>query len=210
MSAPKKNREDLKEALSTLNSLVENEFKCPLCCDTYTDPHIIPECLHRFCGTCAKKEIAGNGGECPTCGSRLTEKRGLTRDKELQIMISMVLEAVQDVNIELEGKKCSATTETQIKIEQYSDSSVDEGGAPLLKVRVLVDKTGLIPLLKAVDYQNDDSDSESFGSTTEAIVRVKTEDSNSSMEANARVKIEQDANSSSMTEPVRPKRSRTR
>lgn len=122
----------------------------------------------------------------------------------------MVLEAVQDVNIELEGKKCSATTETQIKIEQYSDSSVDEGGAPLLKVRVLVDKTGLIPLLKAVDYQNDDSDSESFGSTTEAIVRVKTEDSNSSMEANARVKIEQDANSSSMTEPVRPKRSRTR
>ena len=187
MSAPTNNRDDIKEALSTLNSLVENEFKCPLCCETYTDPHIIPECLHRFCGTCAKKEIQGNGGECPTCGSRLTEKRGLTRDKELQIMvrsdaelyalsfpyrivycltsyascfkkISMVLEALQDVNIELEGKKCSTTTETQIKIEQYSDSSVDEGGAPLLKVRVLVDQTGLIPLLKAVDYQNDDSD----------------------------------------------------
>lgn len=197
MSAPTNNRDDIKEALSTLNSLVENEFKCPLCCETYTDPHIIPECLHRFCGTCAKKEIQGNGGECPTCGSRLTEKRGLTRDKELQIMISMVLEALQDVNIELEGKKCSTTTETQIKIEQYSDSSVDEGGAPLLKVRVLVDQTGLIPLLKAVDYQNDDSDSdgESFSTTTEANVRVKTEDS--TMEANARVKIEQDADSSS-------------
>jgi len=230
--APNKNREDLKAALANLTSLVENEFKCPLCCDTYTDPHIIPECLHRFCGTCAKRHMQDNGGSCPTCSARLTIKRGLTRDKELQIMvrgdaelfslsfpyriiyclltsyayryascfkkISMVLEAIQDMNIELKGKKCIATTETQLKIEQYSDSSVDEGGSPLLRVRVLVEETGPMPLLRAVDYLNESdgsSDEESDGSdeesddesySSESNVRVKTEDSNS----DAGVKIE--------------------
>ena len=62
ISAPAKNRDDIKEALSSLTSLVENEFKCALRCDIYTDPHnIIPESLlNRFCGTCAKKEIKNN------------------------------------------------------------------------------------------------------------------------------------------------------
>ena len=74
-------------ALTTLTSLVDNSFECSICLGTYSDPYVIPECLHRFCGACVKESIRKCGAECPKCRARITTKRGLRKDKELQSMV---------------------------------------------------------------------------------------------------------------------------
>ena len=91
MSAQNQNttsNDHLKLALSTLTSLVDNNFECSICLDTFSDPHVIPECLHRFCGACVKESIRKCGAECPTCRARITTKRGLRKDNYLQDMVS--------------------------------------------------------------------------------------------------------------------------
>ena len=78
-----------KLALSKLTSLVlDNNFECSICLDTFSDPHVIPECLHRFCGGCVKESIRKCGGKCPTCRARITTKRGLRKDNDFQDLVS--------------------------------------------------------------------------------------------------------------------------
>ena len=91
MSAQTQNttsNDHLKLALSKLTSLVDNNFECCICLDTFSDPHVIPECLHRFCGACVKESIRKCGAECPMCRARITTKRGLRKDNYLQDMVS--------------------------------------------------------------------------------------------------------------------------
>lgn len=79
----------LTAALSSLTSLVDDSFECSICLDTYSDPSVIPECLHRFCGACIKESIQKCGAECPICRVGTATKRGgLRRDKDLQDMVS--------------------------------------------------------------------------------------------------------------------------
>mmetsp|Transcript_17923 Transcript_17923/g.26667 ORF Transcript_17923/g.26667 Transcript_17923/m.26667 type:complete len:80 (+) Transcript_17923:306-545(+) len=70
MSAPNKHNH-LALALSTLTFLVDKSFECSICLDTYTDPHVIAECLHRFCGACVKESIQKCGATCKTCRARI-------------------------------------------------------------------------------------------------------------------------------------------
>jgi E3 ubiquitin-protein ligase RNF1/2 len=79
----------LNSALSTLTSLVYNNFKCSIYLDTFADPHVIPECLHRFCGACVKESIRKCGAERPKCRARITTKRGLRKDNDFQDMVSL-------------------------------------------------------------------------------------------------------------------------
>jgi len=55
------NQDHLTLALSNLKSLVDNSFECVICLDAYSDPYVIPECLHQFCGACVKESIRKYG-----------------------------------------------------------------------------------------------------------------------------------------------------
>ena len=67
-------------ALSTLTSLVDNHFTCSICLDTFSDPNVIPECLHHFCDTCIKESIQKCSKGCPACRARFTSRRDLRKD----------------------------------------------------------------------------------------------------------------------------------
>ena len=56
------------------------DFKCAICLEIVTDPHIIPECCHRFCGSCIKESIQWHN-ECPTCRQQISTKRSLRKDE---------------------------------------------------------------------------------------------------------------------------------
>jgi len=46
---------------------------CPLCDETYTDPRILPGCLHTFCLRCLEKREASAvvvESSCPVCGEK--------------------------------------------------------------------------------------------------------------------------------------------
>ena len=55
MTAPIKH-DHLALALSVFTSLLDNDYECSICLDTFINPYVIPECLHRFCGACCVKE----------------------------------------------------------------------------------------------------------------------------------------------------------
>ena len=57
VATPNSNQDHLALSLSKLTSLVDNNFKCSICLDTFSDPHVIPECLHRFCGAWVKDSL---------------------------------------------------------------------------------------------------------------------------------------------------------
>ncbi|GFH58518.1 hypothetical protein CTEN210_14994 [Chaetoceros tenuissimus] len=56
------------------------DFKCAICLEIVTDPHIIPECCHRFCGPCINESIKARYNECPACRQHISTKRSLRKD----------------------------------------------------------------------------------------------------------------------------------
>jgi len=71
-------------ALSTLTSLVDNHFTCSIYLDTFSDPSVIPECLHHFCDTCIKESIQRCGNARPACRARIANRRDLRKDHLLE------------------------------------------------------------------------------------------------------------------------------
>ncbi|GFH44457.1 hypothetical protein CTEN210_00931 [Chaetoceros tenuissimus] len=59
---------------------LQKELECSICFDPFNDPHIVPECCHRFCLKCIETAIKHSGKECPMCRKRITSKRSLRRD----------------------------------------------------------------------------------------------------------------------------------
>ena len=68
-------------ALSTLNYLVDNHFKCSICLDTFKGPNVIPACLHHFCDTSIKDSIQRCGNVCPACRAKIACRRDLRKDR---------------------------------------------------------------------------------------------------------------------------------
>ena len=73
------------------------DFKCAICLEIVTDPHIIPECCHRFCGSCIKESIQWHN-ECPTCREYVSTKRSLRKDE----LIGKLLDRLQQLEKENE------------------------------------------------------------------------------------------------------------
>ena len=57
--------------LQLLNDLMQDEFQCPICLDTYENTHVDPDCNHRICGECVKRSIDACRHECPPCKTTL-------------------------------------------------------------------------------------------------------------------------------------------
>ena len=51
-------------------SLPVDDLECPICCDIFTDPVLLP-CSHSFCRGCVKRCWQTSGSrECPVCRKR--------------------------------------------------------------------------------------------------------------------------------------------
>ncbi|GFH61959.1 hypothetical protein CTEN210_18435 [Chaetoceros tenuissimus] len=59
---------------------VQHEISCPICLEKLNDPHIVPECCHRFCKGCIERALK-HRNECPKCRCRVTSRRALRRDE---------------------------------------------------------------------------------------------------------------------------------
>nr|XP_002198657.4 tripartite motif-containing protein 59 [Taeniopygia guttata] len=50
---------------------LEEELTCPICCDTFSEPQVLP-CSHTFCGPCLRGLLRpGAGLSCPSCRAPL-------------------------------------------------------------------------------------------------------------------------------------------
>ncbi|GFH53385.1 hypothetical protein CTEN210_09861 [Chaetoceros tenuissimus] len=87
------------KGMNALSRKLKTELECPICLDELDDPHLIPECGHRFCCSCIKDAIQKSGHECPLCRSRITSKRGLRKDKLIGKITRLVFATREQLNI---------------------------------------------------------------------------------------------------------------
>jgi hypothetical protein len=79
----------LLSAITPLQSIVRDEFKCPVCLNACQDPYVVPECLHRFCGDCIGQSIRKCGTRCPECRTHIIAKRHLRPDTQFAKIVSL-------------------------------------------------------------------------------------------------------------------------
>ena len=90
---------EITKGMHALSRQLKIELECPICLDELDDPHLIPECGHRFCCSCIKDAIQKSGHECPLCRSRITSKRGLRKDKLIGRISRLVFATREQLNI---------------------------------------------------------------------------------------------------------------
>ena len=59
-SSPPRKLHPYELALKELTFLTDETAKCQICLETISDAHVIPGCLHRFCGVCIKESLQKN------------------------------------------------------------------------------------------------------------------------------------------------------
>lgn len=72
-------------------SLLEEDLTCPVCCDIFRDPVLLP-CSHSFCRVCLKQCWDARGRGCPMC-----RKRGSKSSPTSNLALKNVCEALQQV-----------------------------------------------------------------------------------------------------------------
>lgn len=78
-------------ALKELTSLTDDHAECPICLETISHAHVVPECLHRFCGYCIKEALRKCNNECPECRETIPTKRHLRKDAKFDTFVSLLL-----------------------------------------------------------------------------------------------------------------------
>ena len=76
-------KETLSAVLESLRAVAEMNFDCSICCESCTDPHKFPQCLHQFCGNCIRACIVKWEKRCPICRTSITSRRDLRQDSKL-------------------------------------------------------------------------------------------------------------------------------
>jgi hypothetical protein len=75
--------------LSSLKSIINDDFSCPICSEPCTDTFANLTCGHRFCGKCIKEaQGEGNNYDCPTCGVQIAAFQSCRADLHFDHIVS--------------------------------------------------------------------------------------------------------------------------
>lgn len=77
------------DIIEKLLSIVTH-LECPICLTIIEDTHIIPDCSHRFCGSCIKTSLMKCNNECPTCRTHVATKRRLRTDDLFDNLVRVI------------------------------------------------------------------------------------------------------------------------
>ncbi|GFH61933.1 hypothetical protein CTEN210_18409 [Chaetoceros tenuissimus] len=77
------------------------DLECVVCLDIVSNPHIVPDCCHRFCKDCIEEAIH-RFKSCPLCMSHISSKRHLRKDVvmgKVADYVRGVLEEGKDISL---------------------------------------------------------------------------------------------------------------
>ncbi|XP_037648251.1 zinc-binding protein A33 [Sebastes umbrosus] len=86
-------------------SLPEEDLTCPICCDIFTDPVLLP-CSHSFCRSCLKRCWEMGVRECPVCRKRAS-KAGPSTNLALRNVCEALVQARRSSVLEDEKMNCN-------------------------------------------------------------------------------------------------------
>ncbi|GFH47122.1 hypothetical protein CTEN210_03597 [Chaetoceros tenuissimus] len=95
-----------------------DDTSCPICLEKLSDPHIVPECCHRFCKGCIEEALEYRR-ECPICRGRVTSRRALRRDEVFGKLLRLL-----DIERAKANANSASTTAKQIVDEISNDAFV--------------------------------------------------------------------------------------
>lgn len=85
-------------------SLPEEDLTCPICCEIFDDPVLLP-CSHSFCRSCLKHCWDTGLHECPVCRKKVS-KSGAPSNLALKNVCEAVLQVKKEkLNCDLHGEK---------------------------------------------------------------------------------------------------------
>lgn len=107
---------------------IQRDLMCPICLETLNHTMTTRECLHRFCAKCIEKALRKGNKECPTCRKKLTSRRCLRADPNIDQLINKLfcyqqpntIQAKQD-QPEYQSRQIELVLEP---VEQEENSSV--------------------------------------------------------------------------------------
>ncbi|GFH44456.1 hypothetical protein CTEN210_00930 [Chaetoceros tenuissimus] len=100
---------------------VEKVLECSICFDPFDDPHIVPECCHRFCFKCIDTAIKKSGKECPMCRKRISSKRSLRRDDLIGKISKIVFSDDKEGDENKDQHTKTTKAKSAIEIQQYQE-----------------------------------------------------------------------------------------
>ncbi|GFH47117.1 hypothetical protein CTEN210_03592 [Chaetoceros tenuissimus] len=116
-----------------------DDTHCPICLEKLNDPHIVPECCHRFCKGCIEEALEYRR-ECPICRGRVTSRRALRRDEVFGKLVHLldvekakvnanIAATLQILNVDEHSNDAVATDDHQTKFREKKEainiSSID-------------------------------------------------------------------------------------
>ncbi|GFH43843.1 hypothetical protein CTEN210_00316 [Chaetoceros tenuissimus] len=95
-----------------------DEFECTICHETLSDPHILPNCCHRFCGKCILSSSEDEDGNeaCPTCNVAIGPKENIHKDEMMQNMLAELQQ------LEEKAGEIHTNAEKEESIQQIEDN----------------------------------------------------------------------------------------
>ena len=94
-----------------------DDTHCPICFEIFDDPHIIPECCHRFCKSCIEESL-GHKKECPLCRGVVKSRRSLRKDNPFRDLLQRLENgSLNRGNAELQSKRISNNAEGMKPLE---------------------------------------------------------------------------------------------
>ncbi|GFH44509.1 hypothetical protein CTEN210_00983 [Chaetoceros tenuissimus] len=104
-----------------------DDTHCPICFEIFDDPHIIPECCHRFCKSCIEESL-GHKKECPLCRGVVRSRRSLRKDEPFRELLHMLEScSLNQGNADFQNKIISNNVEaTKECCHRYCSTCIEE------------------------------------------------------------------------------------
>lgn len=79
---------------STLEGIISEDMKCPICLGTIDVTLTVTTCLHRFCTECLERSLRVNLGpkdhhDCPACRAKMASRRASKRDTRFDYLTTL-------------------------------------------------------------------------------------------------------------------------
>lgn len=80
----------------TMQKILADDLKCPICLGPLTSCVTVSTCLHRFCSECFERSLREltTNHECPACRAKVGSRRQSKRDQVIDHMVKLFAESI--------------------------------------------------------------------------------------------------------------------
>ncbi|GFH44061.1 hypothetical protein CTEN210_00535 [Chaetoceros tenuissimus] len=106
-----------KEVSNNEKKNLWSKLQCPICRNVLSDPYMIPNCCHRFCGRCIHGSVVIQNIDCPTCLESMNSKKNFIHDRMFGKLVTRMHKLQLKINLKENKERNSETQLKEIALE---------------------------------------------------------------------------------------------